>query len=448
LTRFPLHIALLLLMTLQARGQFIYSDFSQQCTYTLVGTATQQGRTILVSPGTGQLFAVGAIWHTYPVRMDTSWTCRMVFSITHTGGNLDYYGRDGGDGFALVIQNDSPAPLGDYGGGIGYAGIPNSLAIEFDTYGNEPQSGINDPSSNHVSIQTRGQLPNSARHAFRIGNYPSAAPEFSNVGEIVATIRYSAERSTLEVAFGCGEPRATARIRLDSLLQLTSGRAFIGVTAASESAWQHHWLHSWCFAYGSGPDCGCADTVRTTDTLTLRDTVTLVDTVRRTDTLTLHTTDTLVVRLTDTLTVVRIDTLTMTVRHVDTVTVAALVRDTLVVVDTVTVYRALPCGTTPIECDSLGRQMELLNYWRGIVAVSPNPARDGVTVTYELAGSDWHTLALYSVTGERVMVIAEGSPGAGRYVVRVDMRDVASGLYVLELRQGEQRWERIINVLR
>jgi hypothetical protein len=33
-------------------------------------------------------------------------------------------------------------------------------------------------------------------------------------------------------------------------------------------------------------------------------------------------------------------------------------------------------------------------------------------------------------------------------VVRVDMRDVASGLYVLELRQGEQRWERIINVLR
>jgi hypothetical protein len=45
---------------------------------------------------------------------------------------------DGADGFAFVIQNASGLALGDGGGGIGYSGIANSLAIEFDTLQNPP----------------------------------------------------------------------------------------------------------------------------------------------------------------------------------------------------------------------------------------------------------------------------------------------------------------------
>ena len=40
------------------------------------------------------------------------------------------------DGFAFVIQNAGPTALGAPGGGLGYLGIPQSLAIKFDLYNN------------------------------------------------------------------------------------------------------------------------------------------------------------------------------------------------------------------------------------------------------------------------------------------------------------------------
>lgn len=71
-----------------------------------------------------------------------------------------------GDGFAFVIQNATNTDttmgasgrgvtaLGAAGGGMGYAGINNSLAIEFDIL-DDPW----DPNANHVAIQTCGGVP-------------------------------------------------------------------------------------------------------------------------------------------------------------------------------------------------------------------------------------------------------------------------------------------------
>lgn len=45
----------------------------------------------------------------------------------------DYSSR-GGDGFAFVIQNQAPTALGHGGMELGYGGIQNSIAVEFDSW--------------------------------------------------------------------------------------------------------------------------------------------------------------------------------------------------------------------------------------------------------------------------------------------------------------------------
>jgi len=63
------------------------------------------------------------------------------------------------DGLAFVVQNSSATALGTGSGGLGYSGIPNSLAVEFDTFANPW-----DPNANHVAVQSCGTQPNSPMH--------------------------------------------------------------------------------------------------------------------------------------------------------------------------------------------------------------------------------------------------------------------------------------------
>ena len=85
-----------------------------------------------------------------------------------------------GDGFAFIVQNNGATDssygatgagltaLGAGNGGMGYAGISNNLAIEFDIL-QDPW----DPNSNHVAIQTCGPNTNTPVHLpgdYTIGN--------------------------------------------------------------------------------------------------------------------------------------------------------------------------------------------------------------------------------------------------------------------------------------
>ena len=64
-----------------------------------------------------------------------------------------------GDGLAFVVQNSSATAIGTGFGGLGYAGISNSLAIELDTF-----KDAWDPNANHVAVQSCGTQPNSPVH--------------------------------------------------------------------------------------------------------------------------------------------------------------------------------------------------------------------------------------------------------------------------------------------
>lgn len=434
LTRRAPYIALLLLLAVPLRAQLLFQSFTVQQGWALVGAADYRNGHVILSPAWTTAPA-GAIWFDDRQRMDTSWTLTFRFQIDSIGGQRDRDSVTGGDGIAFVIQNDYPRALGWSGGGIGYGGILNSLAVEFDTYAND-EFGVDDPSSNHVSVQTRGRLSNSFRHAFSLGQTTNI-PDMSGGRPISVTVRYDAARSLLSVAFDCAPPILTASVKLDTLLALTAGRAWIGFTAASQSAYQNHRLLSVCFAYGSGPECGCCpvDTVTVRDTVTLRDTVRSTDTVRRTDTVYRHTSDTVVVRLYDTLT--RHDTLhtrdtlhtTDTVTARDTVTLTRT--DTLHTRDTLT----LPCPAVSIdECEELGPPLTYLDYTGGIVGVVPNPAGGVMAVTFEVPGAGPYTLDLYSIAGEHVATLATGVSEPGRYTRDVDTDALPSATYLLRLR--------------
>jgi uncharacterized repeat protein (TIGR01451 family) len=124
------------------------------------------------SANTGQ---VGSVWFNklQPVASGFSTTFKFQISPPDPSTELPFPA----DGFAFVIQNSGAgtAALGQSGGAMGYGGvipvnadfpgIDNSVAIEFDTFANDPwdfNQGV-EP-ANHVAIQSCGPNPNTVDH--------------------------------------------------------------------------------------------------------------------------------------------------------------------------------------------------------------------------------------------------------------------------------------------
>lgn len=87
-----------------------------------------------------------------------------------------------------MIQAEKEDALGNSGMGLGFDGIQNSLAIEFDTYFNYE---ILDPFKNHISVHAtlgRGGRPNSSNHSHSLGHTNSV--QLLTEGKLTARIRY------------------------------------------------------------------------------------------------------------------------------------------------------------------------------------------------------------------------------------------------------------------
>ncbi|KAL0079589.1 hypothetical protein F4703DRAFT_1875474 [Phycomyces blakesleeanus] len=115
--------------------------------------------------------------------------------ITDAAGGPAY---GGADGLALVIQAQKHALLGNGDSGMGYDGLRDSLAIEFDTYKNVDR--YNDPSDNHISVH--GRLPpnaNSASHNHSLG-HTSKIPALNDGKWIDVRARFMTEANIVEVS--------------------------------------------------------------------------------------------------------------------------------------------------------------------------------------------------------------------------------------------------------
>jgi len=105
----------------------------------------------------------------------------------------------GADGLALLFSKGTGAggvpylgevpALGDNGAGMGYQGVRNSLALEFDVSHNHE---LGDPSGNHLSWQSSGPgRANTASHAGSL-SHTSEIPYLSDGQEHRVRVRYDA----------------------------------------------------------------------------------------------------------------------------------------------------------------------------------------------------------------------------------------------------------------
>ena len=239
----------ILLLASPCAGQFDYPDFTDSSDIILVGDATAPSERLHLTPSAA--YQVGAAWHSEPQAVTPGFSTTLTFQLTELGGGAGY----AADGLALVIQNDSSTAIGGFGKGLGYGcaeggqtGIPNSIAIEIDTF---PNAALGEPTTAHVSIQTRGLLENDPDHAFSLGSTTNL-PNLRD--EQVHLLRVSYNSGVMSVFVDdLTSPLLEAAVDLSSMLSLAGGeKAWIGLTAGTGTAWQRHEITSW--AYMSIPD--------------------------------------------------------------------------------------------------------------------------------------------------------------------------------------------------
>jgi len=256
-TRLSLAAALACVAPSLAAAQFAIEDMRQATSLGMDGEASVgvlmplNEAVLLLTPA--EEYVSGIAWH--PVRQPVAENFEIDFSFRLGRWNEDDYGPRPrvGDGFALVIQGDvGERPVfGQLGGRLGYEGVPNSLALEFDTYRNKW-----DTAACEVSVHTRGTEMNSADETASIGRYVppqhladqawhNCCLTFSD-GRLRVTLD-NIEAPVIDVAFDLANGGVYLAGGEAAGLSLEDGRAWIGFVGTTGKALESHEIGRWHF---------------------------------------------------------------------------------------------------------------------------------------------------------------------------------------------------------
>jgi hypothetical protein len=228
-------VASLVALPVSAAVVISYPDFSSVAGLTINGDAAQVGNVLRVTPAT--FSQAGSAFSTNKVSLasNASFSTYFQFRFTQAGG-CDGLGC-GADGLVFVVQTLSNN-VGGLGGGIGYAGILNSVGIEFDTWNN---GSVDSFSSNHVGINVNGSIASLA-----LAEVTEADMNNGNVWN--AWIDYDGATNLLEVRLTQSATRpAAALVSLtrDLAADLGALEAFVGFTSGTGAAFANHDVLSW-----------------------------------------------------------------------------------------------------------------------------------------------------------------------------------------------------------
>ena len=245
-----------------------FSDFSSTANLQLNGSAVKVNNILQLNPSLQN--QAGSAWYTLLQPVAGGFSTTFSFKITNPSNPT-------ADGIAFVVQNSGAGlqALGDGGGGLGYQGIPNSLAVEFDTYANptDPEwDGTGSAPANHIAVQSCGtsansadhtvcelnlatspvQLANGSTHTVRIDYVTNVAPP-DNCGEFCPTSFMQVTIDGSAVFEGNGVP-----VDLSTLLNLANpsdqvaDSAYVGFTGATGFFQEENDILSWTFTPHSG----------------------------------------------------------------------------------------------------------------------------------------------------------------------------------------------------
>eukprot|EP00644_Phytophthora_capsici_P000346 jgi/Phyca11/5095/fgenesh1_pm.PHYCAscaffold_4_\ len=246
------------------RDRFEASEERNRCPVRLRLTASQPHQ-------------VSSVWYAQQLPVLQGFETRFTFQITDQSRRC----------FEVKDQN-----FGLRDSSMGFTGLKNSLAIEFDSWFNDDSTG-EDVFYDHVAIYSRGQSSNSdterARisaaavhdladgkvHVVKIRYYPELKYEYvpyfsatTNLPKFIKDISEGRRVGTLLVFMDDGitndKPILAIPINLAATLRLDSDEAFVGFTASTSSSWQKHDILGWY--YCTEPPClDQYDTVMTFD---------------------------------------------------------------------------------------------------------------------------------------------------------------------------------------
>jgi hypothetical protein len=239
-----------------------YADFNFACNsngLTCVGNAATTGGVLRVTPAAGGQSGAAYSSTALTLGANATFSTQFQFRFTNPGG------ADPADGITFVLAA-SPNGLGGSGYGMGYVGVGNSIAIEFDTYNNGNPGSLGffaaEPnSSNHVSIDQNGILTNTAAAnvygngscGFSPGtpsqNPYTAAGCMSNGDTWTVNIGYDGSTQTLTTRLYDPAMGATFtalnNYPIDIAGLLGTNTVYAGFTGSSGAGWENQDILNW-----------------------------------------------------------------------------------------------------------------------------------------------------------------------------------------------------------
>ncbi len=225
---------------------FNISDFTGACgtTLTCVGSTAVVGTALRLTPANGGQSGAGYSTSAITLGSNATFSTTFQFQITNAGG------IDPADGLTFVLAQN-PTGLGIGGGGLGYQGVPNSVAIEFDTFAN----GGSDVDSNHVAVDTGGNLTNTALanpygvSACTFGSGHTQLGCMSNGDIWTAVIGYDGSKLSVSLQdAGNAVQNLITSFPIDIAAALGTNNAFVGFTSGTGSGFENHDILNWQLA--------------------------------------------------------------------------------------------------------------------------------------------------------------------------------------------------------